>query len=235
MTRLLLAAAVLSLWGCSCETVDSGDIKTSGLYADLEAEATGNGRTQLKASLTLGQGSLTYLRLAEGETLVASSGATSKTMSRTTLFGATWYEAELATDAADAPFTIALTRVADTSAPSSTVTLPRPFTLTAPAANQVVSRAGGPLQVTWQVAGSGDELRLSASGPCINSVSELTLSDSGAHQLPAFSARTDEAATTCNVVVKLARLRHGTVDPAYGKGGDFVARVTRQVAISSTP
>ncbi len=235
-TRLLLATAVLSLAGCTCETVDSGDIKTSGLYADLEADATGNGRTSLKATLTLGPGSLTYLRLEEGETLVATSGTTSKTMSRTSLFGATWYETEIAADAADTPFTIALTRVSDTSAPASTVTLPAPFTILAPTANQVVSRAGGPLALTWQAAGSTDELRLGASGPCIESVPEAALTgDSGSHQLAAFQAKENEAATTCNVTLTLRRVRRGTVDPAYGKGGAFTARVMRQVTVSSTP
>lgn len=233
MSRLLVATFAVTLWGCSCETVDSSGVKTSGLYADLEAEATGDGRTRLKASLKLGQGSLTFLELAEGDTLIASSGGTDRTMSRTSLFGATWYQADFSGDAADTAFNIALQRTADTSAPSSTVTLPPPFTVAA--ASTEASRSGGLLRVTWQPTGTGNGPRLSASGSCIESLSEIALDDTGVVDLPPFRARQDENNTTCPVTITLERRREGSVDPAYGKGGAFVAKVSRKLTVSSTP
>jgi hypothetical protein len=235
MSRLLVATFALTLAGCGCETVDSSSVKTSGLYADLEAEAAGDGRTKLKASLKLGQGSLTFLELAEGDTLIASSGGTDRTMSRTSLFGATWYVADFTADAADTAFSIALQRTSDTSAPSSTVTLPAPFSFVAPAASTQVPRSGSGLRVTWQLASSGDGMRISASGSCIESVSEVTIADSGAHDFAAFRARQDENNTTCPVTITLERRREGTVDPAYGKGGAFVAKVSRKLTVSSMP
>jgi hypothetical protein len=120
-------------------------------------------------------------------------------------------------------------------APSSAVTLPAPFAFVAPAASTPVARSGPGLRVTWQPAGAGDGLRISASGSCIESVSEVTISDSGAHDFAPFRAQQDENNTTCPVTITLERRREGTVDPAYGKGGAFVAKVSRKLTVSSTP
>jgi hypothetical protein len=143
--------------------------------------------------------------------------------------------ADFTADAADTAFSIALQRTSDTSAPSSTVTLPAPFSFVAPAASTQVPRSGSGLRVTWQLASSGDGMRISASGSCIESVSEVTIADSGAHDFAAFRARQDENNTTCPVTITLERRREGTVDPAYGKGGAFVAKVSRKLTVSSMP
>lgn len=234
--RLAVAVVVLTFAGCTCETVGSKDIKTSGLYADLEATASGNGKTSVKATLTLGKGSLTFLELSSGDTLTATSGTTSKAMSRASLFGSTWYETELPGDGANMDVKVALTRAADTSAPTSVVTLPAPFSLSTPTAGQKFSRAGAPVFVSWQGAGQPDEMRLGVSGSCIDSIPEAALSgDSGQHTLPALKAKSGEEQKSCDVVITMKRVRHGQVDPAYGKGGDFSAIVLRKVTFTSDP
>lgn len=237
LIRVVLGAAVLSLGGCTCETVSSADIKTSGLYADLEANADGDGHTTVKATLTLDVGSLTFLELSSGDSLTASSGSETRAMARKRLFGSTWYEADFSGDEANKPFSVNLTRTSDTSAPVSSVTLPAPLTFTAPMASQAFSRAAGArVGVAWTPSGLGDPMTVSASGSCIDSVSALDVtSDNGQYVLPAFTARQGEDSKSCSVVVTLTRRRSGSVDAAYGKGGTFVATVKRTITVTSDP
>lgn len=231
-----LGALLLSLAGCSCESVSSKDVKTSGLFADLEATASGDGKTAVKATLRMGRASLTFLELSDGDELTASAGGAPITLARRRLLGSTWYEGELPTDAAGTVVRVAFTRAAETSAPDSSVALPAAFSLTGPTANQNVSRGAGPLAVTWQGAGQADELRLGATGSCIDTVSEAALSgDTGSHQLAAFVPRKDQEANSCTVTLTLRRVRKGTVDPAFGLGGEFTASVVRKVSVTSTP
>jgi hypothetical protein len=233
LTRAVMISLALSLGGCACETVKSSDIKTSGLYAQLEADAPGDGKVNVKATLTLGAGSLTYLELAETDVLSATVGTTARAMSRQSLFGATWYQASFDGDAADTQLKVLFARHADTSAPDSHVTLPAPFAFTAPAARQAFPRTAG-LTVTWSGSGQADPLRLSARGSCIQSI-DTDLNDTGTHPLVAFQPQSGSETKTCDVSLTLVRTRTGAVDPAYGKGGKFEATVTRSLTISSTP
>lgn len=224
----------LSVTGCTCESVKSSDLKTSGLYALLEASAPGTGRVEVKATLTLGPGSLTYADLAAGDELTATLGSTARVMSRTSAFGATFYEAGFDGDAADTPLRISLSRMSDTSAPESAVTLPAPLAFVSPGASAVFSRATG-LTVSWSGAGQGDPMRLSARGACITPVDTELSADSGTHTLSPFIAASGAPSDSCDVSIALVRTRLGRVDPAYGKGGVFRATVSRSVTVRSTP
>ena len=232
--RSFLLGASLCVAGCTCESVKSNDIKTSGLYALLEASAPGTGRLEVKATLTLGPGSLTYLELASGDELTATVGSTARAMTRTASFGATWYEAAFDGDTAETPVKIELRRISDTSAPESAVTLPAPFALASPGANTVVSRATS-TPISWTGAGQGDPMHLSARGSCITSVDTDLSSDSGNYTLAPLVAASGAPSDTCDVSIALVRSRLGRVDPAYGKGGAFKATVSRAVIVRSTP
>lgn len=194
--------------GCTCETVRSTDVKTSGLYADFDLDAP-------------------------GEALSATWGATSRAMQKRSAFGATWYEASFDGDAEDTALTIRFMREAEVSAPESVVTLPPPFELTAPALGQSFPR-GAPVTVSYTRAAS-DELKVSARGSCIETVERVLTGDTGAYTLPAFTASRGNESASCDVQVAVVRARKGRVDPAYGLGGDFTATVSRAVTIRSTP
>ena len=220
--------------GLGCESVKSNDLKTSGLYAQLEADAPGAGRLNVKATLTLGQGSLTYLELAPTDALTATVGETARAMSRKAAFGTTWYEAGFDGDAAGTPVRVALTRAADTSASDSVVTLPAPLEFSSPLANTPFPRSGG-VTVMWDGSGEADPLHLTARGSCIQPVDLDLTGDTGTQTLAPFVASSSNETNTCSVSVTLVRRRVGTVDPAYGKGGVFRATVSRALLISSTP
>ena len=232
--RTAVSLACLSFASCTCESVKSNDIKTSGLYALLEANAPGTGQVDLKATLTLGQGSLTYLELAAGDALTATVGPTTRAMSRKAAFGATWYEAAFDGDAAETSLQIALTRQNDASAPESVVTLPAPFTFTAPMANASFPRSGA-ITLTWSGGGQADPMHVSARGACITSVDTDLSADSGTHTLAPFVAASGTPSDSCDVAIALVRTRLGRVDPAYGKGGVFKATVQRSLTVRSTP
>lgn len=234
MTRAVLITLALSLSGCSCETVMSKDVRTSGLYANLTADAPGDGQVFVKATLALGAGSLTSLELSEGDALLATVGSTARAMSRRSLFNATWYEASFDGDAAGTLVKVSFSRQIDTSAPESVIHLPTPFTFTAPTAGQSFPRTAG-LTVTWSNSGQGDPLRLRANGTCIQSVDLELTTDPGSQALVAFQPSSGNEAKSCEVSLKMVRRRTGGVDPAYGKGGTFEATATRTLTITSTP
>ena len=217
-----------------CESVKSNDLKTSGLYAELEADAPGGGRLNVKATFTLGPGSLTYLEFTPSDSLTATVGKTTRAMSRKAAFGTTWYEAGFETDAAGAPVRVALAREADTSARESSVTLPASLEFSSPQAEARFPRSAG-VSVTWTGAGEADLLQLTARGSCIQPVELELTEDTGTQTLAPFVASTSNESNTCSVELTLVRRRLGTVDPAYGKGGVFRATVSRARVISSTP
>ncbi len=232
--QIVLLFAALTWSACACETVKSTDIKTSGLYAELEADAPGSGRVNVKATLRLGAGSLTFLELTPGESLVATVGSTNRAMSRQSVFGTTWYEASFDGDGEGTAVKVSLARVADSSAPESVATLPAAFVFSAPTANTTVPRSGS-LIVSWTGSGAADPMHLSAKGACIQPVDAEVTGASGTHTFAPFTVAGGNETNTCNVVITLVRTRIGMVDPAYGKGGAFKATVTRTLNLSSTP
>jgi hypothetical protein len=232
----LLACAALA----GCQSVDSADIATRGLYADLAVEATGDGQSGVSAELRVG-GDLSNVcvDLSGGDRLVASAGTASRTMTRhQDLLGRIGYEAILPTDAEGTEVRVAFQRPPDLgeSAPDSAATLPAGFAITAPAPGTSHSR-GAALTVAWQPA-RPDRMWLEVSGFCI--APELlevppgaTSVTVGASQLRAFDR--PPPGDSCDVELVLVRAREGYVDPAYGKGGSFQARQVRSLSIVSTP
>ena len=224
---------VMLLAASACGSVRSQDLKTAEVYAQLEANAPGNGRIDTRATLMLGPGSLTFLELAPDDVLTATVGQTTRAMSRKSAFGTTWYEAGF-DDAPGTSVSISLSRPSDTSAPESVVTMPAPFEFTAPTANTTVPRAGG-LILMWSGSGQPEPLRASVRGSCIQPVDTELARDSGSHTFAAFTAVSGAESSDCDVVITLVRTKTGTVDRAYGKGGVFKATVSRTLTLTSTP
>jgi len=223
-----------------CLSVDSADIATHGLYADLEVEATGDGQSLVSAELRVGgELSNVCVDLGGGDRLMASEGAVSRTLGRRSdVLGRIWYESLLPTDAEGTEVRVALERPPElgVSAPDSAVTLPAGFAITSPGQGTSHSRAAA-LTVAWQ-PGRADPMRLEVSGFCIAPAFlavppwavSFTIAGS---QLRALDGT--PPGDSCEVRVVLVRSRAGWVDPAYGEGGSFEARQVRGVTIVSTP
>ncbi|HEY3356780.1 MAG TPA: hypothetical protein VGQ83_26250 [Polyangia bacterium] len=231
-SRIALCFAVMSL--AACEKVHSSAIRTAGMYADLSVTAHGDGHADVGATLRVGGAlSNTYVELTSGDELAAVSGGERHVLGkRADIFNIVVYGATFAGDDEDQAFTLAFDRADDTSAPSSTATLPAPFTITAPAAGATFTPAS-PIQVTWSPAGKDDELSLAADA-CSTHFAE-SVADTGTYTIPAGALTPAGAPQSCAVTITLHRRRAGHVDPAFGEGGSFVATQEREVQVQVAP
>ncbi len=234
--RSLVLAAVLVLAGCS--TVDSADIDTSGITANLLVTVP-DGTTTAEVSATLRVGTMTFVELGGGEKVSASGGGQTATLKRGKLAGATSYTGRLdGAGAAGTEITFTLERDGGkASAPLSVVKVPEPIRLTAPAAGTRISRRAD--LVLRFAAGSGGTL--SWAGPCVQGGS-LTL-ESGRTSatisrgtIRALPSPTPNAAATasCDLTLTLTRRGDGTLDNTF-KDGSVAAETQTVRQVLSVP
>jgi len=232
MNKLALVAIVLA----GCEKVESNDILTSGINAQITAASLGDGKTTVTATLYVGNPlNLTFVELAGDDQLIASHGTEDKVMVERELLNTVSHQAEFQTDAAGAQFEVAFVRTIDDGAPSSVATLPASFALGATIGT--ASRAA-PLTLTWSPAGTSDTMSWLAEGDCIERAAASITGDPGTVTIAANTIKLRQqqgTPTTCAITVSISRARLGTLDPAYGKGGMVTGTQTRQATLTSTP
>ena len=237
-TAALLAAAL-----AGCETIESQDIATHGMYADLASDGFGGGVTYVSAELRAG-GDLSNVSVDLGpcDRLTATLGSVEHSMGRRDdILGRVWYQATFTGEPAGAELRVAFLR-SDTgscsapgpSAPDSAVTLPAPFSVTAPGAGTPLRR-GAPFTVSWTPA-SPDPMWLTVSGLCVRLATFAASPGASGLLVPAGAIQpVVDPLASCSLELELTRGRSGTVDPAFGEGGRFVARQTRRVTAQSVP
>ena len=223
----------LALFALACtETVESTDIRTTGIYPEIEVVATGNGQSEVSVWLkTGGSNSNTFLELEGEDTLEVTVDGDTKTMDHS----GNSYQATFDVDAGGTEFTIAFLRGdADEDAPASVVVLPEPFELMLGATT--ASRADDDLEYTWEPAGDGS-VSWDLSGECISSGSGST-PDDGTNSIAAGDIEPkfmDDAEKSCTAKVGLERAQRGTIDSAFTEGGSIVAKQVRADSFTSTP
>lgn len=224
----VIAVLGLIAFGCT-EDVDSNDIKTSGIYADMEVLATGNGRSTVTVALKPGGSrSNTYLEMEGEDELVAAVDDEDRRLGKS----GNYYKATFDTEAGDTEFVVSFNRAdEDVSAPDSNVTLPDPFELEG--IPDSVSRAEE-IEVTWSPTSDDEEWEL--DGDCMFP-NGSDVDESGTLSLSAndYDLHDDEDEETCEATLCVERTRRGEVDPAFGEGGVFVAIQRRCVSFTSTP
>lgn len=222
----------------ACQRIDSSDVRTSGVQPIIEVLASGNGKTSVSTTLRLGDvTSSGFLDLSDGDELKIKSGDEEFAMTRqVSLINQVYYTAELNGDEEDKAIEVAFNRAEGDGAPSSKVTLPAPFTITAPAANLELIGSTDDLTIAWENSGKSDQLSLSVSGSCI-SIHREVLEDDGEHVVPAGTIVLSEEGTAsgCDIRVTLERLREGTLDPAFDPEGTVQAMVQHKVSLSFVP
>lgn len=245
LEKLLLATACTLLF--ACETVDSPNVRTDGIYADYIATADGSGRTRLEANLRVGGArSNTFLELIDGDKLMADhDGSVQQMDKRSSVFGAVTYASDFDVDAKDTKFRIGFERQPHDDfeaecrgggAPDSFATLPAPFTLSNPEADRSFSRRADNITVSWDRADDGDSMRVEVHGDCLRDESFEVSDDSGQFVIAAGRLETvSDEDPTCRATIEVLRLRPGTIDSAFGEGGTFVARQVRTVRVKSRP
>ena len=223
-------AVVLGVSACS-EQVDSTDVRTSGIYADMEVRAYGNGKSEVEVDLRVGGASSnTHLAMKGADKLTATVGAVTKVLGKSGNVYVTSFDGE----AADTQFILAFTRGPDdTSAPNSSVTLPEPFVISGIA--QTISRQVG-FTATWQAGTKGEPMSWLLRGDCLVARAG-SFADAGQTVISAshFVPAVGQEEATCNASFCLERDRPGTLDPAFGEGGVIRAGQSRCAAFLSTP
>jgi len=224
---LILTAALAA--GCR-QRVESTDIRTSGIYPDIDVTADGSGTTRVQVRLKVGgPASNTFLDLVGEDRLQVTADGLTKDMDGSGV----GYIATFPTDAA-ATFVIAFQRcAADTSAPSTTVNLPQPFTIALP--TRELSRATDDLTFTWAPAGGAGNVDESVYGSCVDLILE-TIPDDGTATISRDQLHdAGHTGDSCTVTVSLARNQSGQPDAAFTEGGSVNARQLRTATFTSTP
>ncbi len=129
-------------------------------------------------------------------------------------------------------YMVALARMGFANAPSSTCTLPAPFTLQL-AAGMVLSRAKDLLVFTYTPSGTTDAMSWGVIGDCVSGGGMLT-GDPGFFTI-APGALTDVTTKSCMATLSITRSHRGTSDPALGAGSVIDCGQNRSAAFTSNP
>jgi hypothetical protein len=237
MKRWLLLLGPVALTGCT-EAVESTDVRTSGIYPEIEIVGDGMGRSVVTVELKVGgDDSNTYLELKGSDRLEATAGGETK---RLTGSGSR-YRATFDVDGAGSEFEIAFLRGSDDEdAPSSIAVLPDPFRLSVDVAE--ASRAlGVDVPFRWEPAADEDaqedtDMYWYIEGPCILDEDGETPDDGeaviDADQIQTFMSN---ANMSCSVDLAVSRRQDGELDPAFSEGGRITAAQRRNITFISSP
>jgi hypothetical protein len=242
MQRLSLGLGLVCLVSASAckETVDSTDVRTSGIYAVYEATSNGD-TTHVTARLLVGGNeSNTDMRLTESDRLRATVADEAKNL--TDGNNNQMYEATFAETAGGTEVSIAFTRGGDDQdAPDSSATLPEGFTIDGVADNMNISRTED-IVITWDPSGEADDMEWTLKGDCVSTEFDLSQADTGTLTIaggqvePKFM---DDETETCDVTFTLDRVRSGSVDSHFNDDsdgpGEFHAIQRREVTFRSAP
>ncbi len=241
--------ALLLLIGCAKE--ETQYIKTLGIHADIEIQATGNHTTDVTVDLSTGSGvGGTDLVLSDGDVLTAEAGNIVQVLSKSASVFDVEYITTFGLDDADIPFTISLIRDDGTSAENSTVTLPPPVDLLSPADGSSFF-ADDYLSFVWYPSEFYDDISGSVNYDCdktSNSGYIVTVSGSkklSIHGDPGIKMYSIHELTNlqlpeiydqgCELEVTFTRSRYGRLDDNFGKGGSIVAKQIRTIDLYYYP
>ncbi len=235
----ILSAVSIALTIAGCTDVQSADIKTAGMSAHMTVSADGSGNSSAVAQLNVDTNLTDFVTLSSGDSLVTSVSGQSQTMSRSDLLNDISYSASFTGQGGSgAAYTVAFTRTSDTSAPSSTCTLPDAFSITSPAAGASFSRASA-IAVSYGASGTSDAMSYSVSGGCVGGPISAGISgDTGSFSIPSGTVTptdSSHATETCQVTLTVMRSRAGHLDPAFGSGGSIRCMQARTISFTSTP
>jgi hypothetical protein len=235
MTCFFFASAAVV---AGCTDLSSSDLKTAGMSATMTVQGDGTGQTTVTAQFNVDSNGTDFVNLTSGDTATASVASQSRTLSESNDLGDIAYETTfMGEDAEGTLYTIALNRTTDVSAPSSTVTMPSPFSITTPTSSSSLSRTASDITVTYTNSGTPDTMTWYVSGDCIAGAAGTVSGDAGTFVIAKGSLATSQNAQggTCQATLTLTRTRPGQLDPHYGSGGSINAQHVRQVTFNSTP
>jgi hypothetical protein len=229
--------ALFLLAGCSTRDVGSDSVHTQGLYAEMLAQASGDGTTLVQVQLAVAAAGGTKVDLVGDDSLIAQAGTTSYVLVQS---ARGTYADHIDGDSAG-EIIVRLERGSGEDSGSATAALPPAFT---PQIENTETRGidrGTPLDVTWAPALADSEsdavapITWSIDGPCIWPDSGST-PDVGEMALDPTHVvvRPQRAGEDCEVQLSLERQNQGEVDPVFVPSSNFRAVQTRSISFTST-
>lgn len=238
MNRMLILAALLAA-ATACDSVESDDVLTDGIYVNYDAVNTGGATTEATAVFRVGgAASNTFVNLGGDDSVTVSvDGDEPTALSETNLGDLYSYVGTFQATAEDSSFAFALNRSIDEGAPASDCSLPAPLSLQTPADGATFSRPNDPIPVTWDNSGQADDLEVVLESDCIVTSVNAVSGDPGTFVIEAgsytvFEDRQDEQ---CEATIKVRRIRTGTLDAGFGEGGRIACTQERTVSIRLDP
>ena len=220
----------------ACGTTESSSLLTSGMSAVMSASASGDGTTQVSASLYSGDpDQLIFVDLQGSDKLTATHGSDTMTLGKLQVVTIIQYGATFQTDNANDQFTIDLSRSLDAGAPSSTASLPAKLALGTLASSY--SRASA-ITVTWSPSSTSDLMKWSVDSSCLQPAGAQGLTDTGTLTIAAGTLLLEQGQnipTSCMATLDVARYRPGTLDSHFGHGGTIVGEQIRSATFTTTP
>lgn len=243
-TRHFALAAITALplvTGCF-EQVDSADVTTDGLHADVELLSLDGLTTDVAVTLAVGGPSGTRVSLTNGDRLSAAAmGRVVDLSRREDLFGSPSYVGTLPYAAEDVAFVVDYLRgdrstqaqsCGSTSAVGSYALMAKPFELSPMVSS---ARLGQPVTVAWSNRSTAP-FAIEVTGACVRGGVERA-PDGGVFVIPgAWLAASDPRnPSACSVRVVARRCTGGRISPAFGEGGRVQACQERSLAFRVSP
>jgi len=235
MLRIAIVTATFTaLLGCA--SLDSEELLTTGISAEITVTADGSGSSDVTAVLRAGGGlSTTFVDLSSGDELTATLGEETQVLTEVSLAAITSYTTTFDTAPTGEDYIISLDRIEFDSAPNTVVQLPPPFELE-PLAVEDYSRSEDPLTVSWSPSDTTDDMRVTVDGDCFLVHFQELSGDPGTYTIEAGTLEdTGSEPSNCEATVTVQRRRAGQLDPGYGEGGSAAGLQVREVSIGSAP
>lgn len=238
----LAATAALPLLAACFERVDSTDVTTDGLYADVRLLSLDGVSTDVAVTLAVGGPNGTRVSLTNGDRLTAvAMGRTVDLSPREDLFGSPSYAGTLPHAGENVAVVVDYLRgdrsaqaqsCGNTSAVGSYALMTKPFELSPMTSS---ARLAQPVTVAWSNR-SAEPMEIRVDGSCVRGGVDR-VSDGGAFAIPgAWLAASDpKNPSSCSVRVQARRCATGRVSPAFGEGGRVEACQERSLAFRVSP
>jgi len=252
-TLSLLSAALLSTVS-ACTNVNSEDLATSGMYADIDVTAYGIRESRVTVRLRAGGSRGDTVELTGGDELTSTYDGSTRRLSSSGGSGFVSYRTSFVDEGGEGSYRISLDRsdsrtieVNPVSAMDSFAIVPTPFeaTLRDREGSEVnagtrVSRSTGSLRVLW-TSTSAERMVLNINSPCMRGISRVANANAGEYLLDASdmqelpARREGQPASTCTTTLRLRAESDGELDPNYGQGGQVRGAQERSVTFESVP
>jgi len=231
--RAVLIIGIIASVLSACAEVESEDLRTSGIYAEMHVTAEDDSafvQARLRTGRALDADSVL---LSPGDQLSAAVSGVSIPLLKSDSGG---YTGLLDNVAGGSEINIKFSRLDAVDASNSRVTLPKAFELTAPALAETF-KSGETITAAWSPNDPANTVLVNYSIDCTASDNngipygkEYSVADTGTH-----TASIDEilnvlgtqdklvSGISCPLEIKVERINYGTLDNAFTKGGSILA------------